>query len=170
MSFIKKTAPQKEDYVVSYKCCAHGCPLTGTISTVQNKWTCSYHFRAESESWPFVTMAILEGRQILGIVDGLKKLSEIEWSCEVRGTPAQRDFYKQLFDDQPDLKPYDDENKSHYEYRLMDHIAITSGVLAKKKVSTYVGTKTLSKFTTPADYLVRKPQKPFVEVDKDDYL
>lgn len=170
MSFIKNTTPQKEDPVVSYKCCAHGCPLTGSISTVQNKWMCSFHFRAEPDNWPAVTSAIFSNEPIFGMLADLRKISEIEWASEIRGNPPQRELYKQLFDDQPELKPKDDENKSRYEYRLIDHISVSAGVLAKRQGKTYVGTKSLNKFTNPADALVRAPQKPFMEVEKDDFL
>ena len=171
MSFIKNTTPQKEDPVVSYKCHAHGCPLTGSISTVQNKWMCSFHFRADPDNWPSVTTAIFRNEALFGMLADLRKISEIEWASEIRGNPPQRELFKMLFDDQPELKPHDDENKSHYEYRLVDHISISAGVLAKRQGKTYVGTKPLSKFTNPADHLVREPQRPFIETEKDhDFL
>ena len=168
MSFIKNTTPQKEDPIVSYKCCAYGCPLNGSISTVQNKWTCSFHFRADSENWSAVTSTIRNNEPIFGILDDLRKISEIEWASEIRGRPAQRELYMGLFDDEPELKPRDGEHKSHYEYRLMDHISIKAGVLAKQQGKTYMGTKILSKFSNPADALVHAPQRPFIETEKDD--
>lgn len=168
MSFIKNTTPQKEEIFVSYKCHAHGCPLNGTISALQNRWTCSFHFRADPDNWPSVTSAIHNNRPILGIIDDLRKISEIEWASEIRGNPPQRDIYMRLFDDQPELKPHDGESKSRYEYRLMDHISVSAGVLAKSQGKTYMPTRQLTKFHNPADALVHAPQRPFTETDRDD--
>ncbi len=171
MSFIKNTTPQKENHVVSYKCCANNCPLNGTISTVQDKWVCSFHFRADSEKWPMVTQAIRDNADLFGMLDDLRKISEVEWSGSIKGNPPQREFYKQLFDDRPNLKPMDNENKSKYEYRLMDHISVMSGVLAKKQQPTFIQSKPVSKFLAPADYLTKPAQKPFSDTDRDhDFL
>ena len=157
MSFIKTSKPQKEESYVSYNCCANGCPLPGSISTIQDKWTCSFHFRADSIKWPMVTEAIRQNESLFGVLSELHKISEIEWGKEMiersgNHKPAQRDLFMQMFDDQPELKPRHDENKSHYEYRLYDYISVQAGVLAKKNSPTYVGTKKLSAFHNPSEF------------------
>jgi hypothetical protein len=148
--FLKINKPQEETFV-SYKCCANGCPLNGPISTAQDKWTCQFHFRADSSKWPIVTEAIRANEALFGILDDLSKISEVEWSKDMKNSPAQRGLYMNLFDDNPELKPMANELKSKYEYRLRDYIAVQAGVLARKKENSYVKTKTLSKWHNPAD-------------------
>ena len=152
MKFIKSNKPQQEESYVSYKCCANNCPLNGPISTMQDKWVCSFHFRSEPDKWPMVTETIRNNVHLFGILDDLKKLSEIDWTIQIKDQPPQRDLYLSLFDDNPQLKPYSDEKKIHYEYRLMDYIAQQAGVLAKKKKQSFIKTQSLTQFHNPSEF------------------
>ena len=72
--------------------------------------------------------------------------------CSSDLAPAQRDLYMSLFDDEPELKPRPDENKSHYEYRLRDHISRKAGVLARRIEPSTITTKSIQRVNNPADY------------------
>ena len=140
MSFLK-TAKPKEESTISYRCMANGCPLTGTISPNGGQWMCSFHFRTDSSQWPQMTEAIRNSEAIFGLLDDLRKISEIDWSASIKGRPPQREMYFGLFDDQPELKPGPVEKKIHYEYRLMDYVA----KLGSDKKSQYRQTYTTAK-------------------------
>ena len=99
-----------------------------------------------------VTETIRNNVHLFGILDDLKKLSEIDWTIPIKDQPPQRDLYLSLFDDNPQLKPYSDEKKIHYEYRLMDYIAQQAGVLAKKKKQSFMKTQSLTQFHNPSEF------------------
>ena len=140
MSFLKTTKP-KEEPSVSYRCVANGCPLNGPISLNGGQWMCSFHFRTDNSQWPQMTETIRNSEAIFGLLDDLRKISEIEWSASIKGRPPQREMYFGLFDDQPELKPGPVEKKIHYEYRLMDYVA----KLGSDKKSQYRQTYTTAK-------------------------
>ena len=151
MSFLKTTKP-KEEPSVSYRCVANGCPLNGSISTNGAQWMCSFHFRAESNSWPMMTETIRDNEALFGLLADLSKISEIEWSASLKGKPAQREMYFGLFDDQPELKPGATEKKIHYEYRLLDHIAKLGSGKKTEHPRTYQTAKTGAAFYNPSEF------------------
>lgn len=151
MKFIKSNQPEFEQSFSSYKCCANGCLLNGPISTSSDKWVCAFHHMAAPEQWVSMTEAIRENKDIIGILDDLLKISEITWNGTSR-EPSQRDFYQQLFNDRPNLKPLPNENRSKYEYRLKNHIAEVAGLISKKKGPSFQKTKDLSGFYNPAEF------------------
>lgn len=155
MSRFIKTQRVEEEPIVSYKCMANGCPLTGGISTVPDKWTCSFHFRSESDKWPMVTEAIRDSKDILGLIDGLRKIDEISWvkdtSTKDEHKPAQIVLYEQLFDDRPELKPLNGEKRVHYEYRLLEYVSKLTGVLSKNHGTSYPKAYVPKNWTNAAD-------------------
>jgi hypothetical protein len=155
MSRFIKTQRIEDEPIVSYKCVANGCPLSGGISTILDKWTCSFHFRSEPDKWPMVTEAIRESRDILGLIDGLRKIDEISWvkdtSSKDAMRPAQITLYQQLFDDRPELKPMDNEKRVHYEYRLFEYVSMIAGVLTKKHEASYPKAYVPKTWTNAAD-------------------
>ena len=156
MSFLKTTKP-KDEPTISYRCMANGCPLNGSISTNGAQWMCSFHFRAESRKWPMMTETIRDNEAIFGILNDLRKISEIEWSKDMipkngLHQPAQRGLYMQMFDDQPELKPGPTEKKIHYEYRLMDYIAKQGSGKKSQHAQTYPTAKQPSAFYNPSEF------------------
>ena len=151
MSFLRTTKP-KDEPTISYRCMANGCPLNGSISTNGAQWMCSFHFRAESNSWPMMTETIRDNEALFGLLADLSKISEIEWSASLKGKPAQREMYFGLFDDQPELKPGPTEKKIHYEYRLMDHIAKQGSDKKAQHAQTYQTAKQPSAFYKPSEF------------------
>ena len=152
MSFKRAEKTEKFDSKPTFRCVANNCPLNGSISTAQDKWMCGFHFRAEPTDWPRVSDALYQSEALLGILDDLHKVSEVTWSKAMNKAPAQRDLYMSLFDDEPELKPRPDENKSHYEYRLRDHISRKAGVLARRIEPSAITTKSIQRVNNPADY------------------
>lgn len=151
MSFLKTTKP-KDEPTISYRCMANGCPLSGSISTNGAQWMCSFHFRAESNKWPQMTETIRDNKAIFGLLADLNKISEIEWSASIKGAPAQREMYLGLFDDQPELKPGQTEKKIHYEYRLMDYIAMQGSSKKATHSKTYPSAKQSAAFYNPSEF------------------
>lgn len=69
----KKAAPrQAESAEFSMACCAHNCPLVGTISpsTGGGSWRCWAHDRLEEASqWPYLTQGINENMWLFTAAD-----------------------------------------------------------------------------------------------------
>ena len=151
MSFLKTTKP-KEEPSVSYRCVANGCPLNGPISPNGGQWMCSFHFRTDSSKWPQMTEAIRNSKAIFGLLDDLRKISEIEWSASIKGRPPQREMYFGLFDDQPELKPGPVEKKIHYEYRLMDYVSKMGSDKKSQYGQTYATAKQPAAVYNPSEF------------------
>ena len=151
MSFLKTTKP-KEETVTNFRCLANGCPLKGTISPNGGQWMCSFHFKTDSSQWPQMTEAIRNNEAIFGLLDDLRKISEIDWTATVNGRPPQREMYLGLFDDQPELKPGPAEKKIHYEYRLMDYIAKLGSGKKAQYGKTYQTSKKPHEVYNPSEF------------------
>lgn len=156
MSLVKAKrnamAVQDQGNPQQFKCCANGCRLHGTISTMQDKWVCAYHHMAETEKWPIVTESLRMNEDLIGMIGDLVKISEIVWDSPVGDKPAQRDLYITVFESRPELQPLPNEKRVKYEYRLRDYVAQQVGVLTKARKPTYVSTKPAGHFYNPSEF------------------
>lgn len=72
---------QKPQQKNSLACCAHDCPLTGTISssTSGGNWLCWAHDRAEEAAdWPWLTKGIHENRWLFNLASRIISISPYE--------------------------------------------------------------------------------------------
>ena len=113
---------------------------------------CSFHFRADSNKWPQMTKAIRNNEAIFGLLEDLRKISEIEWSTSINGRPPQNEMYFGLFDDQPELKPGKTEKKIHYEYRLMNYVAKLGSDKKSQYGKTYATAKQPATVYNPSEF------------------
>lgn len=77
---VATTEPENKEF--SLACCAHGCPLVGTISasTKGGSWHCWAHDRLEkAEHWPLLTRWINDNLWLFHAADHLLKMSPYDF-------------------------------------------------------------------------------------------
>ena len=140
MSYAKSKAKYAQEKSTDHDekhsrfCHANGCPMPGSVST-GGYFFCSYHSKADSSQWGFVTESLKEAKDIIFVLDELLKIDVISWASQINGYPPKWMEFDQLFSDRPDLKPQSEEQqkKSKYEYRLRNYLGELTGTYGKAR-------------------------------------